>query len=94
MSWLDVVKTAAATALSTMHFAARLLYMLSTPLRWPLYYIYATVVFLLSPIWFIASIGLRATFFALDFVASLKVRFNYILTKRCICQAPEWCQLA
>ncbi|KAI0969758.1 hypothetical protein F4678DRAFT_463089 [Xylaria arbuscula] len=73
MAWLESLKTAGALALSAVFLLARLLYMLSTPLRWPLYYIYASIVFLLSPIWVAFSFGLGAASYAINLMASLKI---------------------
>ncbi|KAI1284602.1 hypothetical protein F5Y07DRAFT_9224 [Xylaria sp. FL0933] len=78
MSWLESLKTAGALVLSTIQFLTRLLYMLSTPLRWPLYYIYASIVFLLSPIWFIFSLGLGAASYTVNLVARLKYLYIYL----------------
>ncbi|KAI0810762.1 hypothetical protein GGR55DRAFT_125989 [Xylaria sp. FL0064] len=78
MSWLESLKTAGALVLSTIQFLTRLLYMLSTPLRWPLYYIYASIVFLLSPIWFIFSLGLGTASYAVNLVARLKYLYIYL----------------
>ncbi|KAI0503356.1 hypothetical protein F5B22DRAFT_552480 [Xylaria bambusicola] len=78
MSWLETLKTVGALALSAIQFFAHLLYMLSIPLRWPLYYVYASIVFLLSPIWVIASLGLRTASFAINLVARLKYLYVYL----------------
>ncbi|KAI0540927.1 hypothetical protein GGR58DRAFT_70013 [Xylaria digitata] len=78
MSWLETVKAAGALALSTIQVLARLLYLLSTPLRWPLYYVYASLIFLLSPIWLMFSLGLGAASFALNLVARLKYLYIYL----------------
>ncbi|TGJ86487.1 hypothetical protein E0Z10_g2328 [Xylaria hypoxylon] len=77
MSWLESMKTAGALALSTVQVLARLLYVLSTPLRWPLYYIYVSLIFLLSPIWAMFSLGLGAASFALNLIARLKYLYIY-----------------
>ncbi|KAK5630690.1 hypothetical protein RRF57_006405 [Xylaria bambusicola] len=73
MSWLDTLRTVGAQALSTIQFFAHLLYMLSTPLRWPLYYVYVSTIFLLSPIWVIVRLGLRTVSLAINLVAKLKL---------------------
>ncbi|KAI1365368.1 hypothetical protein F5Y08DRAFT_179416 [Xylaria arbuscula] len=78
MSWLDTIKTAGTAALSTVQLVGRLLYTLSTPLRWPLYYIYATINYLLSPVWAIANLGVRAAAYAVDLVASFKYLYIYL----------------
>ncbi|KAI1310078.1 hypothetical protein F5Y03DRAFT_48949 [Xylaria venustula] len=78
MAWLESLKTAGALALSAILLLARLLYMLSTPLRWPLYYIYALIVFLLSPIWVAFSFVLGAASYAIDLMASLKYLYIYL----------------
>ncbi|KAI0434659.1 hypothetical protein F5Y09DRAFT_214712 [Xylaria sp. FL1042] len=78
MSWLESLKIAGALVLSTIQLLARLLYTLSTPLRWPLYYIYASIVFLLSPAWFMFSLGLGAASFAVNLVARLKYLYIYL----------------
>ncbi|KAI0913363.1 hypothetical protein F4824DRAFT_171628 [Ustulina deusta] len=78
MSWLASLKTAGALALSTAQLLARLLYTLSTPLRWPLYYIYASIVFLLSPIWVMLRLGLGAASFAIGLMARLKYLYIYL----------------
>ncbi|KAI1429502.1 hypothetical protein F5Y12DRAFT_407456 [Xylaria sp. FL1777] len=78
MSWLESLKTAGVLTLSTIQLLARLLYMLSTPLRWPLYYIYASIVFLLSPVWIMLSLGLGAASFAINVVVRLKYLYIYL----------------
>ncbi|KAJ3578966.1 hypothetical protein NPX13_g1595 [Xylaria arbuscula] len=78
MSWLDTIKTAGTAALSTVQLVGRLLYTLSTPLRWPLYYIYATISYLLSPVWAIANLGVRAAAYAVGLVASFKYLYIYV----------------
>ncbi|GAP87635.2 hypothetical protein SAMD00023353_0901130 [Rosellinia necatrix] len=78
MSWLMSLRTAGQLALSAIQLFARMLYVLSTPLRWPLYYIYTSIVFLLSPIWVMFSLGLRAVSFATNLMARLKYFYVYV----------------
>jgi hypothetical protein len=73
MGWVEPLKVAGVLALSTVQLLASLLYMLSIPLRWPLYYIYKTVVFILSPLWVILKLGLGSASFAINLIARLKV---------------------
>ncbi|KAI3323155.1 hypothetical protein HD806DRAFT_102459 [Xylariaceae sp. AK1471] len=78
MNWLAPLKTAGVLALSALQLLARLLYVLSTPLRWPLYYIYAFVVFLLSPLTAMFRFGLGAVSFAINLVVRLKYLYIYL----------------
>ncbi|KAI0422102.1 hypothetical protein F5X98DRAFT_192999 [Xylaria grammica] len=78
MSWLESAKTASRLVLSTIQLLARLLYVLSTPLRWPLYYIYVSLVFLLSPIWAMFSLGVGAASFVLNLMIRLKYIYIYL----------------
>jgi hypothetical protein len=82
MSWLAPLKTAGVLALSALQLLARLLYVLSTPLRWPLYYVYASVVFLLSPLTAMFRFGFGALSFAIDLIVRLKV--CYLCANACI----------
>ncbi|KAI0490768.1 hypothetical protein F4859DRAFT_21523 [Xylaria cf. heliscus] len=78
MSWVTSLKPAGALALSTVQQLARLLYMLSTPLRWCLHYVYATILFFLSPLWAFLSLGMGAASFAIDLIMRLKYLYIYL----------------
>lgn len=73
MNWLAPLKTTGQLALTTLRFLARTLYILSTPLRWALYRVYASVVFLLSPLWIMIRLLLGAVAFVVNIVARFKV---------------------
>ncbi|KAJ8109544.1 hypothetical protein ONZ43_g6104 [Nemania bipapillata] len=78
MSWLESLTTASALLLSTTQFLAHILYVLSTPLRWLVYQIYASIVFLLSPLWFMFNFALAAASFAMNLIAGLKYLYIYV----------------
>lgn len=73
MNWLESIQTAGAWVLSSAQLLVHLLYVISTPLRWPLYYIYASILFLLSPIWALLKLGLGAVSIITALVAKFKV---------------------
>ncbi|TRX95310.1 hypothetical protein FHL15_003641 [Xylaria flabelliformis] len=73
MSWATSLKAAGALGLSTLQLLARLLYVLLTPIRWCLQYFYASIVFLLSPIRVILSLGLGTVSFIINLIARLKL---------------------
>ncbi|KAI8633162.1 hypothetical protein F5Y19DRAFT_292018 [Xylariaceae sp. FL1651] len=78
MSWLAPLQTAGALVLRTLQLLGSVIYVLSTPLRWPLYYLYAFVVFLLSPLWAILSLGLGVVSFTVDLIVRLKYLYIYV----------------
>ncbi|KAI0408128.1 hypothetical protein F4802DRAFT_451715 [Xylaria palmicola] len=78
MSWFASLRTVGALSLSALNVAARLLYVLSTPLRWLLYYVYASIIFLLSPLWFMANFGLGTVSFALSLITRFKYLYIYL----------------
>ncbi|KAI0120010.1 hypothetical protein GGR51DRAFT_495947 [Nemania sp. FL0031] len=78
MNWLASLKTAGVLALSTTQFFARLIYVLSTPLRWLLYQIYAAILFLLSPVWVMLNLGMGTISFSINLVARLKYLYIYL----------------
>lgn len=79
MSWLASLKTTGALAASTARFIAHLLYVLSTPLRWLLSYVYAFVLFLLSPVRAIFNLALGVVSWVVNLMAGLKVRVFLLL---------------
>ncbi|KAI0457860.1 hypothetical protein F5B21DRAFT_53873 [Xylaria acuta] len=78
MSWATSLNAAGALALSTIQLIARLLYVLSTPLRWCLQYVYASIAFLLSPIWAILSLGMGTVSFTINLITRLKYLYIYL----------------
>ncbi|KAI8950762.1 hypothetical protein F4801DRAFT_318600 [Xylaria longipes] len=78
MSWATSLEAAGALALSTIRLFARLLYVTSAPLRWCLHYVYASIIFLLSPIWVILSLGLGTVSFAINLITRLKYLYIYL----------------
>ncbi|KAI0446638.1 hypothetical protein F4803DRAFT_475677 [Xylaria telfairii] len=78
MGWVTSLKAAGALALSTTQLLARLLYVLSTPLRWCLRSVYASIIFLLSPVWAILSLGLGTASFAINLIPRLKYLYIYV----------------
>ncbi|KAI1180913.1 hypothetical protein F4777DRAFT_527469 [Nemania sp. FL0916] len=78
MSWTDALKTVGGLALWPLQLVVRLLYLLSTPLRWLLYSLYASAVFLLSPVWAIFNLALGAAKFGLNLVVGLKGLYTYL----------------
>ncbi|KAI1188822.1 hypothetical protein F5B17DRAFT_244919 [Nemania serpens] len=77
MSWLASLKTTGALAASTARFIAHLLYVLSTPLRWLLSYVYAFVLFLLSPVRAIFNLALGVVSWVVNLMAGLKFLYVY-----------------
>ncbi|KAI1814789.1 hypothetical protein GGS20DRAFT_383955 [Poronia punctata] len=78
MSWIEGFKVAGSLGLWTIQSFGSLLYMISTPLRWPLYYLYTAVIFLLSPLWLFLGFGLSIASFALDMIVRLKYLYVYV----------------
>ncbi|KAI0194073.1 hypothetical protein EV127DRAFT_234853 [Xylaria flabelliformis] len=78
MSWVTSLKAAGALGLSTLQLLARLLYVLLTPILWCLQYFYASIVFLLSPIRVILSLGLGTVSFIINLITRLKYLYIYL----------------
>ncbi|KAI0547265.1 hypothetical protein F4679DRAFT_586660 [Xylaria curta] len=78
MNWATSLKAAGALGLSTLQLLARLLYVLLTPLRWCLQYLYASVVFLLSPVRVLLSLGLGSLSFIINLITRLKYLYIYL----------------
>ncbi|KAI0866142.1 hypothetical protein F4860DRAFT_209787 [Xylaria cubensis] len=78
MSWVTSLKAAGALGLSTLQLLARLLYVLLTPILWCLQYFYASIVFLLSPIRVILSLGLGTVSFIINLITRLKYLYIYV----------------
>jgi hypothetical protein len=75
LSGLKLIVSALQLALFALQVFVRLLYTFLKPLCWPIYKIYAFVVFLLSPLWIIIKLGLGVVSYVTDLVISFKVRF-------------------
>ncbi|KAI1736194.1 hypothetical protein F4680DRAFT_452200 [Xylaria scruposa] len=78
VNWATSLKAAGALGLSTLRLLARLLYVLLAPLRWCLQYLYASIVFLLSPIRVILGLGLGTMSFILNLITRLKYLYIYL----------------
>ncbi|KAI0199037.1 hypothetical protein F4808DRAFT_227021 [Astrocystis sublimbata] len=78
MSWSASLQTAGGYALSMIQLLARLLYTLSTPLRWCLHYVHQCVVFLLSPLSAVIGLGLSTASFAVDLITRYKYLYIYL----------------
>ncbi|KAI0398210.1 hypothetical protein F5Y17DRAFT_454214 [Xylariaceae sp. FL0594] len=76
--WLEPVKGAGIVVLSTVQLLASLLYTLSTPLRWPVYYLFKTIAFLLSPLWVILKFGLGTASVFVGLMAKFKYLYTFV----------------
>lgn len=75
--WLGPLRSTAAFALSAVKLLAGLIYALSAPLRYPLYYVYAFVVFLLSPLRYMVNLMFGSLLWAMNLVYRLKASHCY-----------------
>ncbi|CAJ2507493.1 Uu.00g086790.m01.CDS01 [Anthostomella pinea] len=78
MDYLPALHSAAAVLASTFKFLVRLVYLLTIPLHYPVYYIWALVSFLLSPVRALFNAVLGSLAFAVNMVARLKYLCIYL----------------
>ncbi|KAI1331945.1 hypothetical protein F5Y16DRAFT_209744 [Xylariaceae sp. FL0255] len=78
MSWATFLQTAGSLALSPLKLLGSLLYILSTPLRWFLYNLYAVIAFLFSPALFMINLGIGTVSYTVDLVIRLKYIYIYL----------------
>ncbi|ORY71269.1 uncharacterized protein BCR38DRAFT_6932 [Pseudomassariella vexata] len=62
---------------ASLKFIVYLLYLATIPIHYPIYYTFAFVVFLFSPIWYMAQLFLGAGLFVANLIARLKYLYIY-----------------
>ncbi|KAI4865354.1 hypothetical protein F4820DRAFT_300890 [Hypoxylon rubiginosum] len=79
MDWLAPLQTFGTSYLyPTLKFVVKLCYIVTIPLHYPIYYLLALVVFLLSPIWYMVHATSRAALAVAGLVAKLKYLYIYL----------------
>ncbi|KAI0167034.1 hypothetical protein GGR52DRAFT_84628 [Hypoxylon sp. FL1284] len=79
MDWLRPLQTLGTAYLyPALRLAAKLCYIVTIPLHYPIYYLLALIAFLLSPVWYMAHAASRAILAALALVAKLKYLYIYL----------------
>ncbi|KAK7754171.1 hypothetical protein SLS62_003748 [Diatrype stigma] len=77
-AWLAHLRTASSAVLWALGWLLRAGYLATVPLRYPLYYAFRLVLFLLSPVGYVFGAVASAAGLLVEFVARFKVRGNYL----------------